>query len=376
MSEFGLTDDGFVAPRSTDLLDQIRTEYENRTGLSIDWADDLFLGIMTQVIAEVAGRQSEMLQAIADSRDPDNATGHQLDTLASIVGVERLEAEFSAVDLDLGGDAGTIVEEGSEVEHPKGTLWYTQDTVEIPATVEARPEETGPITAEESTDWEINTPVEGWDSVESQEDATLGRNRETDAQLRLRRQQSLQVVGAAARNAIRSNILEVEGVDAAVVVENDTSVEQTIDGLTLDPKSFSVVVYPALTIDQSEELAAEIYRRAPVGIKSIGDESATVTGEDGFDKTIRWNIANEVTVNVDVEYTGESGLESDIESVVTGYFEGLDVGDAARRLPILGAISDIENVDTASVELDGAAQDVEIEITEIAIEGTTTVTEV
>ena len=380
MTDFGLTDEGFIAPRSTDLLDQIREEYEERTGLTIDWAHDTFLGTLTEVIAEVMGRQSEALQAIADSRDPDNATGAQLDALASIVGIDRIDAEFSAVDLTLGGEPGTEIPQDSEVEHPDGTLWYTQDDVTLDsageAVVEARPDETGPIEAVASTDWEINNPVDGWDTVESTEDATPGRNQESDPELRLRRQQSLQIIGAGAIGALRSNILELGGVSAAVVIDNDTPDPVTIAGLDLTPKSFAVIVYPALTADQSEALAEEIYRRAPAGIESIGDQSAGVEAGDGFTKTVRWFIAQEIPVGVDVEYTGDSGLEGEIEEAIADYFDGRDVGDPVRILQILGAISGIDGVESATVELDGGTDDVIVEITEIAVVDSVQVVEV
>jgi len=371
MPDFGLTDQGFVAPRSVDLLDQIRSEYETRTGLTIEWADDVFLGVITQVIAEVMGRQSEMLQAIADSRDPDNATGHQLDTLATLVGITRIPAEFSAVDLTLGGDPGTEIDEGSEVEHPNGSLWYTQETVVIETggtvEVQARPDETGPITAFATDEWEINSPVEGWDTVTSAEDATLGRDRETDAQLRLRRSQSLQILAGGSVPAIRANLLEIEGIQAAIVIDNDTNDPETIAGFTLPNKSMAAIVYPALTTEQSEALAAEIYKRKAAGIESVGDESATVTGGDGFAKTIRWFIADEIDVDVDVEYTGDSGLEDEIEEAIEDYFAGLLVGERVRVLAILGAIDDIDDVISATVELNGGSADIEPAITEIAV---------
>ena len=373
MPDFGLTDQGFVAPRSVDLLDQIRSEYETRTGLTIEWADDIFLGVMTQVIAEVMGRQSEMLQAIADSRDPDNATGHQLDTLAALVGISRIPAEFSAVDLTLAGDAGTIIDQGSEVEHPNGSLWYTQDTVVIEpggtVDVQVRPDETGPIAATATDEWEINSPVDGWDTAESTDDATPGRLQETDAQLRFRRSQSLQILAGGSIAAIRANILEIEGVQAAIVVDNDGDQPDTVAGLTLPGKSMAVIVYPVLTTDQSEALAAEIYRRKSAGIETIGDESATVTGADGFEKTVRWFIADEIAVDVGIEYTADVDLDDEIEEAIADYFDGLLVGERVRVLAILGILDDIDGVISATVELNGGTLDIEPEITEIAVEG-------
>lgn len=379
MADFGLTDSGFLAPRATDLADQIREEYEAETGLPVDWDVDVFLGVITAVVADRTGDLSEMLQAIADSRDPDNATGAQLDSIANVVGVERRPATFSIVDLTLDGDAGTVVPEGAEVEHPNGTIWITQDAAQLDGTgsaeIAARPQDTGPISAPATAGWEISTPVDGWDGATSTTDATVGQARETNSELRQRRQESLQITGAASLNAIRSNVLEVDGVQAAIVADNDTLEEKTVSGIVLPGKSFAVVVYPALTADQSEALALEIYRRSPAGIELIGDESATVTGFDGHDKTIKWSIADEINVAVEVTVTGSdaSDVEDEITDLIGGYFDVLNVGDAVRILQILGLVADVPGVDSASVSLNGSPSDVEPTITEIAALDTVTV---
>lgn len=371
MADFGLTDQGFLAPRAADLLEQIRDDYEQKTGLTIDWDADVFLGSITAVLSERGGALGEMLQAIADSRDPDNATGHMLDTVSAIVGVERQQATFSVVDLDLTGDTGTIVEAGTEVEATDGQTWILQDTVEIDGTttVEARPPDEGRIVASANTITEIINPVDGWDSVDNPAKATPGQDRETDAALRLRRRQSLQIVGASALGAIRSNLLDVDGVTAAIVVDNDSDEEATVDGLTLDPHSLAVVVYPTLSSSQQEALALEIYERAPAGIKTIGDQSATVTGLDDHDKAIRWSYADEIAVTIDVEITGVSAasVEDEIETAIESYFEGINVGDPVRRLAILGIIADVDGVESApTVDLNSGTADIVPEITEIA----------
>lgn len=379
MADFGLSDYGFLAPRAIDLLDQIRADYEAETGLTIDWAPDAFLGVITAIVADRAGDLSEMLQALADSRDPDSATGHQLDTIAAIVGVTRLPAAYSAVDLTLYGDPGTFIPQGSEVEHPNGTLWRTAEDVTIggggTATVEARPLETGAITAPASSTWEITTPVDGWESVETFSDATPGRDRESDSELRLRRRQSLQIAGSASVEAIRAHILNVEGIQAAVVVDNDRKTTEIVAGLTLPASSFAVVVYPpALTGAQERALAEEIYGRAPIGIESIGNEEIVIAGEDGFDKTVRFSYAEEIPVDVDVTYTGDVGLEAEIVAEVEAYFSGLGVGEPARILAILGRLSAVPGVESATVLFDASSADIIPEITQIAVAGAIAVT--
>lgn len=90
----------------------------------------------------------------------------------------------------------------------------------------------GPISAPANSLTEILTPVAGWVSLTNPQAGITGRNQETDAELRLRREQSLHLLGAATVEAIRSRLLqEVDGVTSVTVFENVT--------LTQDP--FTVV---------------------------------------------------------------------------------------------------------------------------------------
>jgi len=76
---------------------------------------------------------------------------------------------------------------------------------------------------------QIITPANGWNAITNPQAGLLGRDVETDAQLRLRRLNSL-FTGNATVEAIRSKILNVPGVDPASVsvFENTTLTEQNL----------------------------------------------------------------------------------------------------------------------------------------------------
>jgi len=91
---------------------------------------------------------------------------------------------------------------------------------------------------------EIVTPVAGWTSITNFKAGVTGRNQETDEELRLRRAQSLRVLGAATVEAIRARLLqEVPGVSSVTIFENVT--------LTQDPIeiSFSIAFNATSTIE-------------------------------------------------------------------------------------------------------------------------------
>lgn len=84
-------------------------------------------------------------------------------------------------------------------------------------------DEFGPIACPVGNLTSIVTPIAGWDSITNQTAGSLGRLVETDAELRIRRQNSIKLLGAGTVESIRSQLLQnVDGVTSASVIENVT----------------------------------------------------------------------------------------------------------------------------------------------------------
>lgn len=367
-----LTDAGFTAPRGADSLATFRARYEALTGLVIDWEHDVVLGPVSVIVGDMFGELWDLAQAVYDAMDPNNATGVQLDALCQIVGITREPASYSTVTLTLTGTSGTVIPEGRIVQGG-GTdgraKWVTTADVTLSGgtgSVVAQAQDVGVVTADPSAITTIVTPVAGWTAVTNAAAATPGTARESDATLRRRRAENLQTAGSRSIAALRANLLESDGIQAAVVVENTTSAVATVEGLSLEPHSVGIVVYPdTLTDDQKEAAAIVIYDHLPAGIATNGtDVVATVTGGDGFAKTIRFDYASETQVDVATTVVLAAGYElSDVEdavqALVVDYFAGLGVGDAARRLAILAQVATVEGITGASVTLNGLNADVD-----------------
>ena len=205
---------------------------------------------------------------------------------------------------------------------------------------------------------------------------------ESDAALRKRRQQSLQTGGSRSLNAIRAAILALDGVEAATVIENTSIVSAVVEGLTLAAKSIAVIVYPStLTDDQKAGVAEAIYATIPAGISTNGtDVTATVTGLDGFSKTIKFDYADALEVDVEITVNLADGyeledVEEPVQEAVSDYFLTLGVGDAVRRLSILALVAAIDGIDGAVLLLNGGAVDIVPDTTEYPTLGTNTVEE-
>lgn len=87
-----------------------------------------------------------------------------------------------------------------------------------------------PIAAPVNTLVEILTPISGWSSINNPKAGVTGRFIETDAELRIRRNNSIRLLGAGTVESIRARLLQqVPGVTSAFIFENRTMTQEPID---------------------------------------------------------------------------------------------------------------------------------------------------
>lgn len=188
------------------------------------------------------------------------------------------------------------------------TITITEETEGVLAQVDVAvtAEEPGPVQAPDGSLTVIETPIFGWDSASNAEDAEVGRATETDAELKARRNQSLQKAGAGTVEAIRADLLALEGVTAALVIENATN---SVDGDGRPAKSFECIVEGGV----DAEIAQTIWEDKPAGIETYGSETETVTDSQGFDHTVKFSRPTPVEIWVEVDITpNEDPDEGDV----------------------------------------------------------------
>jgi uncharacterized phage protein gp47/JayE len=272
--------------------------------------------------------------------------------------------------LTLGGDPDTVIPSGRTVRgggEGGDALWDSRENGTIgpggTVDVEFEAQIPGSTLAPAGSTWELITPVFGWQTATNPtDDATPGADRETDDELRIRRQESLQIAGTASARSIRARLLEVEGVQAAVVIENPDGLPITIEGLALDPFAVGAVVYPdTLSDDEKIEVVRTLYDNVAAGIQTSGTEAAEVLGLDLVVKVIRYSFPAEVAVTVEITIEVEpvstenpdpptfAEVEPAVLAAAQEYAADLGLGEDARQLPILGAVSEVEGVRSASV---------------------------
>lgn len=391
MSGYGLTDNGFVAPRTADFLPIVEARIEESLAdagvtAEIDFERDLVWGTIRNVIAACLGDLGEVIQAVYDAGEPANAAGVHLDAIASIAGVTREPAERSRITLTLGTagavpvvvPAGAVVEGGGDDDTAR---WVTVADATIPASstadVEAVATEYGPIDAGVGAVDAIVTSIAGWDTVTNAAGPSIGNHAETDGALRVRRAAEL-AGGDRSLHVIREAVLAVDGVDGAVVRDNPTAAPVTDGALTIDPYAIAVVVAPStLTASQEAALARALYDHV-AGVALSGSEVGTVTGLDGYAKTIRWSYATDAACAFAATLTLDAGyVLADVAAALEAEFEALvaslAIGEDVRRLAVYAAAARVPGILSIAFTLAGAGVDFVVASTERATVGTVTI---
>ncbi len=166
----------------------------------------------------------------------------------------------------------------------------------------------GPIDPVIGTVTQIMTQTAGWESVSNKVAAIVGREDETDIEVRQRYGRSVYTKGSALIEAMQARIYEeVEGVTAAVVFENDTDAEDA-DGRP--PHSVEAVVQGG----DSAAIAQKIWQTKPPGIPTFGAVAVTVTDSQGVDRLIKFNrptskkvwIKVVITRNLEEQFPGDT----------------------------------------------------------------------
>ena len=351
----GLTTAGLTIKRLEEIREDLNSSARAEFGNDIRTDDLSVLGHILGIHALSLSEVWQLLQALYDSFDPDNAQGIMLDNNAGLVGITRNAATFAQGTVTITGTAGTVIPVARIVRSATTQATFLTDVeVTIPVggsiDVTVTAEEAGALTVLAGEVTEIVTPVSGWAGVTNAADFTPGLDTESDADLRTRRQESLQIIGAGTDGAIRANIRKFDYVINAVVISNRTLV--TVGGIP--PKAFEAIVWPdSLTVAQQEEIAGEIFLRMPAGIEPHGDLSFTVTDDQGFDNVVEFSFATERAIVVEVTVTtdatfpanGDEQIQDALLSVADSEF---DIGADVLYLSLLCAAK-LQGVVTASV---------------------------
>lgn len=302
---------GIVLDRYADILDRLVTLAEAQWGSSVDTSEDEFLGHQIRNMALLLSEINDILQSVYDTMSVANSTGSRLDNLCALIGLERSAADYSTVTLTLTATAATTVPAGTQYKTAAGVVFATDEELVFSGagsdTVAATCTVTGPYNAAIGEVTTIVNPIYGISACTNAAAATPGKDRDTDAELKIKHTSAVARSGEETAAAIRFAVEEVDGVDDCYVFDNDTN-DTASDGTPAH--SIHVAVIGGAHDDIAEAIA--LSKSAGVATYSATTHSADFYDSDtGQNKTIYFDVAADVPLYVAVIGTKIPGLWPD-----------------------------------------------------------------
>jgi len=207
---------------------------------------------------------------------------------------------------------------------------------------------TGPVVALAKTLTQIVNTVSGLNRVENQTDALLGRNVETDTELRARRLLALKGLGAARLEAIRGALLQITGVSQAKVFENATGLTDPATGRP--PNSIECLVQGGA----DATIFGVVWDKKAAGIEPFGNINGIVADSQGVTHISKFSRPTLVPIYLILDLTviaGFPGTQVVIDRILA-YEATLLIGDDVIVSPaLISSFGDVPGITGVVVKI-------------------------
>lgn len=316
MSDYGMTESGFLIKTFEEIKASLEVRARIALGSDAVLAPDSVEGQLIGTFAEVAAELWEQMNNAYDAFNPNMATDATLEHICILNGIVRKPPTYGFVDVTIIGTAGTVLPVGTSVmTDASDTRFYLEEEGVIASTGSATLRfylrAYGYFLANAGTVTKIATPINGWDSCTNADESIPGTLKETNEQLRSRREATLALAAKSNIDSLQSITRSVEGVTHSSVYENNTG---ATDANGLPEHSFCCVVNGGA----SQDIGDAIWTRKPSGIFSYGNTQVIVKDVAGFDHALDFMRPTpvDIYVKVDISQDGTQSLPSNAEELI------------------------------------------------------------
>jgi hypothetical protein len=303
---------GLTTATLSELVTQFTTAFQTIYGADIDLDPDSPDGQMMMIFIQAVLDLEDLLTQVYNMFDPDNAVGVVLDQRVAINGIQRQAGTFTITNITIATNQSVnlygldqTIQPVFTVADAAGNQYQLQVTqlgfnpgsggtslafqavtpgavLTVPNTI------TIPVTIVLGVTT-INNPTAS---------TTTGINEESDAVLRVRRQQSVSLASQGYLKGLLAALENITGVESAFVYENVTG---TTNGDGVPGHSIWVIVAgTAAPVD----IATAIYLKRNAGCGMFGATTYNVIQTDGSSFTIAWDTV--VAENLFIKFTATS----------------------------------------------------------------------
>ena len=289
---FEFTDDGLSIQTYQEIYDELVIAYTAIYGADVNFDADSPDGQRVGIEAKARLDMQVFALDLYNQLDPDFATGEMLNTIIKWAGLTLGAPSLSQVDVTITTDRALSLPIDYTVEDDLGQAWVTTAITPLllgANTVTLVAELFGAVAADAATVTSPVTIVIGVVSVTNPLAATVGSDEETEPELRIRRNKSLQNPATSTLGGLFAALGDLAGVTDLATYENDTSIYDST--LALNPNSIWCVVEGGVAADIIEIIAKN--KTGGTGIKGgvLGTFEETLFKPDGTPYTIAHDMA-------------------------------------------------------------------------------------
>lgn len=228
---------------------------------------------------------------------------------------------------------------GYTVRDTNGNRWILAETQDLTPgyhTLSFRAAELGAITALPNTINVMETVLKGVTSVNNPAANYLtGNQGETAAQYRRRRNQAMSVPSQGFLESIESQALNTSDITQCKAYDNKSN---SVDANGIPAHGVWVIVEGGT----SDEIGRIIYNNVPPGIPMKGDESVTITKQNGKTETVYYDLPTPVTLYIRATIQPFDGTP-DTDYIISQLIPQLDynIGERAESANITTILKEI-----------------------------------
>jgi len=273
--------------------------------------------VVDLLVAEIEAKNAEIAY-LSNMLNLSSARGVWLDALGSLYFIERKMSEPTTVTCEVTGISGTVVPYGSLVEDANGNKLRLLATEGITISADGTGSgqfstvEHGAIVINSHSVTKIITVVAGWDTIDNESAGVTGRDRETDAEYLARIKISLANNAQGTIEAIRADVLALDGVIACTVLENITNQSVTSYGVQLTSHSIGVCVYGG----NDEDIAKAIYKKKDAGCGTSGTDTVSYVDPEYPDEAYEYKIFRATAERVYIKITSYQKVSEEVQATL------------------------------------------------------------
>lgn len=354
-ANFGLTDQGYLAPSYEELLDSVQDDFLRVFPSDLVLTSNSNAGILSRLIAWREYEQIQAQQQVYYSAFISTATGSALDRLGANVGLPRKVDRPASTPLTIVTDGEYLIEAGTQFETEDGYIFdLTDDVVSTQkgdtwqAVGNAEAEDTGEITnVEPNTITIVYDPDESILSVTNPKKASGGQDYEEDLQYRARLIAENANRPSPTLNGVRSALLNVQGVREVNVVENQWAVPDKYGN-----PPYSVHIY--VLGGKKQDIADCLIEHLAVGITLTGTTYCDAVNAAGNTKRVYFDFATDRPISVQVKLKTNAQWNVDegsdyVKETVVDFINQLQMGDTVYLTKLYPQIYAIAGIDDAKI---------------------------